>query len=210
MSERRRYARSAGLAGGDPDFEAPDPRLVKAVSHPLRQRILDACTERAASPSDLAEEWGESRSGVAYHVRVLHDLGVLELVHEERVRGSVKHYYRSVLRSLFEDHQWEQLPLALRRDIFARTIEMIGEDIAPAARAGGFDEPRAHVSRSLLRLDEEAFAELTALLLDVLRRALELDAESDERRARGGNDTRIDTELAILHFLRNAPGGSRK
>lgn len=206
MTRPPRYSRSAGFAAMDPEFEGLDMRVVKAVSHPLRQRILEECTDRPASPSDLADEWGESRSGVAYHFKVLSDLDAIELVREERVRGSVKHYYRAVLRHLFEDEHWAQLPVELRRSVFAGTIRQIGEGIARAARRGGFDDPAAHVSRTVLELDEAAYAEVTDLLRDVVRRIMEIHAEVAERRAGGGADEPpIATELAVLHFHREPP-----
>jgi DNA-binding transcriptional ArsR family regulator len=204
MTRARGYSRSGALAGFDPEFEGVDVRLVKA--HPLRQRILFECTERAASPSELADAWGESRSGVAYHFRVLTDLGAIELVGEERVRGSVKHFYRTVLRPLFEDEQWASVPVELRRSAFAAVIRRIGDDIASAARSNGFDHPETHVSRAPLNLDGEGFAEVTSLLSDVVRRILEIDAEAAERRARGEVDEPpIATELAVLHFHREPP-----
>jgi DNA-binding transcriptional ArsR family regulator len=203
---RSDYSRSAPLAQADPEFAALDARMVKAISHPLRQRILVECSERAASPSDLADEWAESRSGVAYHFRVLSDLGVIELVNEERVRGSVKHYYRTVLRPFFDDNQWAQLPSELQRNAFEEVIRRIAHDVTRAARGNAFDDAQTHVSRTVLALDAEGFVEVTQLLADVLRRVLEIDAESDERRTqRGGADPPIATTLALLHFHREPP-----
>src|SRR3954465_80381 len=56
-----------------------DPRLVKALAHPLRVQILSVLEERTASPSDLAEELGAPLGNVSYHVRTLTDLGLLKL-----------------------------------------------------------------------------------------------------------------------------------
>ena len=63
-----------------------DPRFVKAMSHPLRVRILARLAERTASPNELAE-WLDAPLGtVAYHVRTLRRLGLIELRRETRVR----------------------------------------------------------------------------------------------------------------------------
>jgi DNA-binding transcriptional ArsR family regulator len=48
-----------------------DPRYVKAMSHPLRVRILAMLDERTASPVELAGWLGSSLGTVAYHVRTL-------------------------------------------------------------------------------------------------------------------------------------------
>ena len=52
-----------------------DPRYVKAMSHPLRVRILAMLDERKASPNQLAGWLGASLGTVAYHVRTLEQLG---------------------------------------------------------------------------------------------------------------------------------------
>src|SRR5215216_8183308 len=65
-----------------------DPRYVKALSHPLRVRILALLQERTASPRELAD-WLDAPLGtVSYHVRTLHDCGMIELVRESQVRGA--------------------------------------------------------------------------------------------------------------------------
>ena len=69
-----------------------DPRLVKAMSHPLRVRILAMLDERKASPNQLAGWLGASLGTVAYHVRTLEQLALIELVDETRVRGAVEHH----------------------------------------------------------------------------------------------------------------------
>jgi hypothetical protein len=68
-----------------------------------------------------------------------------------------------------------------------------------AAGAGGFDEAQAHVSVTLLDLDEQAIADVSALLARTLERALEIQSESAAR-ASGGETA--PTELAIMHFGR--------
>jgi DNA-binding transcriptional ArsR family regulator len=56
-----------------------DPRYVKALSHPIRVRVLALLEERMASPVELAEVLGVSLGSVSYHVRNLHRLGLIEL-----------------------------------------------------------------------------------------------------------------------------------
>src|SRR4051812_50157125 len=70
-----------------------DPRFVKAMSHPLRVRILARLAERTASPNELAE-WLDAPLGtVAYHVRTLRRLGLIELRRETRRRRAGEHHY---------------------------------------------------------------------------------------------------------------------
>ena len=60
--------------------EELDPRIVRALSHPIRHRVLVALNERVASPKELAAELGEPLGNVSYHTRVLAQLGCIELV----------------------------------------------------------------------------------------------------------------------------------
>lgn len=72
--------------------------LLKALSHPVRARALIALNQRVASPSELADEQGEAVGDVAYHVRVLHEMGMIELVNTRQVRGATQHFYRGTAR----------------------------------------------------------------------------------------------------------------
>ncbi len=76
-----------------------DPRYVKAMSHPLRVRILALLDERSASPVELSGWLGATLGTTAYHVRTLERLGLIELVAESRVRGAVARTCSRVCRS---------------------------------------------------------------------------------------------------------------
>lgn len=70
-----------------------DPRVVKALAHPLRVEILGALEHRTASPNELADELDAPLGNVSYHVRQLAAAGLLRLVRETPRRGAVEHYY---------------------------------------------------------------------------------------------------------------------
>ena len=71
-----------------------DQRLVRAIGHPLRLRLLTIFNERVASPSDLAPS-SASRSGTSATTRGSSPgSGCVELVKTKQVRGAVEHYYR--------------------------------------------------------------------------------------------------------------------
>jgi DNA-binding transcriptional ArsR family regulator len=77
-----------------------DHRLAKALSNPLRARALSLIAEGVDSPKAIAEALGEDVRGVAYHVRVLHELGCIELNETHQRRGAVEHVYRVTKRAL--------------------------------------------------------------------------------------------------------------
>lgn len=72
--------------------------IAKAIAHPLRIEILERFPANAGggkiSPNDLAKQLGEPLTNVSYHVRMLADLGALELGETEPRRGALEHYYR--------------------------------------------------------------------------------------------------------------------
>ena len=86
-----------------------DPRYVKALSHPLRVRILALLQERTASPRELAEWLDATLGTVSYHVGIMHGLGALELAGESQVRGAIEHFY-----ALSDDHRLRAVIDALR------------------------------------------------------------------------------------------------
>lgn len=180
--------------------EALDPRLVKAISHPIRHRILVRLNEEVLSPNDLAHELGESLGRVSYHVRTLAEAGAIELVRTVPRRGAVQHFYRAVVRAWFTDRDWERLPSSTRRELFGQHLERIWSDAAAAARGTGFDHPLTHVSFTWIDLDERGREELAELLTETVERALAIQAQSIERL--GGTAPPDRTNLALLHFER--------
>jgi DNA-binding transcriptional ArsR family regulator len=178
-----------------------DERIVKAISHPIRHRVLLLLNDRVASPNEIANEIGESLGRVSYHVRQLAEVGAIELVRTEPRRGAVEHFYRATSRAWFSDADWAQLPRTTRRGIFGEYLNRIGADVLAAADGDGFDHLQAHVSYTLLDLDEEGMGEIGDLLSETLERALQIHADVAARRIESGEDA-IPTELAVLHFQR--------
>src|SRR3954470_6109830 len=159
-----------------------DERIVKAISHPIRHRVLLLLNDRVASPNEIANEIGESLGRVSYHVRQLAEVGAIELVRTEPRRGAVEHFYRATARAWFSDADWAQLPKTTRRGIFGENLNRIGADVRGAAEANGFDHLEAHVSYTLLDLDAEGMTDMARLLADTLERALQIQADVAARR----------------------------
>ncbi|MGZ8647331.1 MAG: ArsR/SmtB family transcription factor [Solirubrobacteraceae bacterium] len=73
-----------------------DAKRLAALGHPIRIQILAAANDEAVSPSELAVTLGEPLGVVAYHFRVLHSAGLIELADTKRRRGSIQSFYRVV------------------------------------------------------------------------------------------------------------------
>ncbi|NRQ37456.1 helix-turn-helix transcriptional regulator [Nonomuraea sp. NN258] len=66
-------------------FEISDPRVLKAVAHPLRVRLLGLLRlDGPATASELGREVGESSGSTSYHLRELAKYGFIEEDPERR------------------------------------------------------------------------------------------------------------------------------
>ncbi len=64
------------LLGRDEDIEIAS-RSLKAISHPLRLKILCVLGENEVSVQDIVECVGTSQSNISQHLAILRDKGVL-------------------------------------------------------------------------------------------------------------------------------------
>jgi DNA-binding transcriptional ArsR family regulator len=177
-----------------------DQRLVRAIGHPLRLRLLTIFNERVASPSDLAAELGEPIGNVSYHTRILARLGCVELVKTKQVRGAVEHYYRAVVRPVFSDDDWAELPLSIRKSLAGAVLTEIADDMGASATEGGFDRDEVHLSRTTLTLDPQGWQELNELLQELGDQALEIQAQSAARLHSDGAQESEGAVLALMLF----------
>lgn len=180
--------------------EAADANLVKALSHPLRWQILSMMNQGTSTPAGIARRLGVRTENVSYHVRVLCELGIIELIGTTPVRGALEHHYRATQRAEVTDADTKTMPAEVRRDMMQAVLRATIDDLI---RIGASDQPYersdAHFSQVPLRLDEEGYAEVVELLKDTLDRALEIQAESLTRLA-GDASGEVRTEIAMLHF----------
>jgi len=182
-----------------------DPRLAKALSHPMRTRILAILNERVASPNEISELIDERLPNVSYHVRALLDLGCIELVSTAQRRGAIEHYYRAIVRPFFTDRDWKKLPQSGRQAVSDVALQMIWSDVSEAIKSGTFEaRPDRHLSRSVLDLDEAGWNELHDLLESTLAETEKIQARSAERMKKSGDDA-VSTRVVMMHF--ESPAG---
>jgi hypothetical protein len=174
-----------------------DTQLAKALSHPLRQRLLMAFAGRVASPSEIATEIGEPLGDVAYHVRRLVELGCMELVRAVPGRGGRKHFYTATARYEIDDVSWERLAPSSRQLLAEPVAAQIVAEIQSAAADGKLAAEHVYLSFVRLRLDKRAFEELSALLRTLVDEAERLERESEERQDAAG---RHRSALSIAHL----------
>jgi DNA-binding transcriptional ArsR family regulator len=178
---------------------AVDSRLAKALAHPLRVQLLAALNEGVASPNELAKKLDEPLTNVSYHVRMLHDLGTIELVETEPRRGALEHYYRAVVRPFFADRDWRKLPKNARGSISDAVLQLVWEDSAEAIKGGLFDEREdRHLSRSVLSVDEQGWEQLNELLSETLDSAMQIQADSASRASKEDDGETFSVNLVMM------------
>ncbi len=182
-----------------------DPRVAKALAHPLRAHVLAILNERVSSPNQMAEALGEPLGNVSYHVKALLELQCIELVSTTPRRGAVEHFYRAIERPYFSERDWSRLPRSLRTAISDVGLQLIWDDVADAIEGGTFDaRVDRHLSRYPLVLDERGWEELGELLTGLFERTVEIESESAARLAESGEEG-VSSKLAVLLF--ESPSG---
>jgi len=176
-----------------------DQRMVKAIAHPLRMRILTLLNQKTASPLQLGEELGAPLANVSYHVRLLADLGYIELVETVPRRGAVEHYYRALKRPWFKAKDWEKLPLSARRSVSDAVLTQIWKEVGKAAEDGLFDaRTDRHLSRTTLVLDDEGWEEVGEVLNEALERVLQVQTKAAARLADGNRESASSSSAVVL------------
>ena len=186
-----------------------DPRVAKALAHPLRAHVLAILNERVSSPNQMAEALGEPLGNVSYHVKALLELQCIELVSTTPRRGAVEHFYRAIERPYFSDRDWSRLPRSLRRAISDVGLQLIWDDVADAIEGDTFEaRTDRHLSRYPLVLDERGWEELGELLAGLFEQTVRIESESVARLAESGEEG-VSSKLAVLLF-ESPPGDASK
>jgi DNA-binding transcriptional ArsR family regulator len=178
-----------------------DPRYVKAMSHPLRVRILAMLQERTASPSQLSQWLGATLGTTAYHVRALHQLGLIELADETRVRGAIEHHYRAGPRPMVSEEAWEQAPPIAKQAAVGGSLQVIDEYARSSAARGGFDRREAHLSRTSLELDGKGWEALNRACAKFVEQVEKIEQQAAQRLERKPHDGEPrDAAVVLMAF----------
>lgn len=171
------------------------PQELKALSHPLRVRIVRLCGDRELTNKQLADRLGVDPGTAYYHVRQLVDAGFLEPA-EVRTggTGALEKPYRSTGRTWWLSVPLEDLDLG---EGFA-PVDAFQQELAEAG-----PDSIATYARFSLHLSPEDVSELDRRIVAVIDEFVETDAERRHLPAHGG--------LFLLHRTEpshGAPGGT--
>lgn len=180
-------------------FGYVDEVVAKAMSHPLRARILAALNKQVMSPSQYAERFHVPLPTVSYHFRELLKADCLEIVHEVPRGNLTEHYYCATRRALFDSEAWENLPETIRNKLSGRTMSDFLEAVAEAMEAETFD---SRVDRVFVwqksYVDEQGWEEAAEVHRRRAKELMEIEERSRARLLRSGEKGLIATSGTLL------------
>ena len=181
--------------------ELIDQRLVRALGHPLRIKILEILTERVASPNRLSDDLEAGLSHVAYHTRALDKCGCLELVDTAQRRGATEHFYKASPHSFIGDRIWRRVPRALLGGVSGATLQSFMDRAVAALEAGTIDGREDTTLYWMpVRLDEQGWRAVTATMEETVDKVLSIETESRQRLIRSKGRGAISAIIGVASF----------
>ena len=182
-----------------------DPRLAKALAHPLRLEILRHLGDRTASPSEIAEGIGAPLTNVSYHVRKLRALGLIKLVKKTPKRGVIEHYYSAYPRPSVDAETWADIPNIVKEAMVTTPARRAAEEMLRSAASGGFNRATSHFVRQTNKLDDRGWADAHQLLMKFYEELAEAEKEASARIDAGETEEIPSTLVVGLFETRELP-----
>ena len=178
-----------------------EEEILSALEHPTRVHALMVLNERAASAAEIGREIGQPSDHVAYHLKRLRNLGLIELVQVAEAPGgrTSGKFYRALIRPWFDKETWSMVDPRRQAIITSTMLGLCNADIAEAVRAGTIDDPDSHISRTPVIVDCDTFDDLGRLMDQAISEMLRI-----QRRAAGRflqqEAGRVLTKVHLLLF----------
>lgn len=177
-----------------------DEQLAQVISSETTVKVLIYLVDRPGSPKEIADSLGLKTPNVSHHVKKLAKIGLIELIEERVVRGTIQHIYRAVVRPIMSDAEWEKLNIAERQRYSIWIVQMILVDLTKSFAASLFDvRPNNHLSRVPMVVDEKGVDEVAAIQNRALQETIQAEANSAERMVETG-ETGINLVAAMMCF----------
>lgn len=156
---------------------------IRALAHPVRQRILRLLTTEPMTNKQLAQALDESPARLHFHVRELHQAGLIELV-EERPKGGVLEKYYSAAAHNFRLHTSFSAPKRGEGLLSDATLEAARQEFIRAAEYYDDAVPNVLMGHQGARLSMEGLARVRELLAAVdeeFRAAMQANEENEDQ-----------------------------
>jgi len=180
-----------------------EERLVFGLGHRIRLRILVLLNEGTYCLEEIAQIISEPRDIVKHHLKELRGAGAIELAEVVPTRYTQKHYYRAIQMPEYSAEELAGMALEERQAVIGVAIQHMTAEVLASFWAGKMagDPENLWLGWRWLNLDTQGRKELAEEQMRWWRRALEIEAESTNRRAKSGEEVQ-PMVLAMLGFLR--------
>ena len=177
-----------------------DPRLIKALGHPVREHILAVLNERVASGKEIGDEIGADVSAFYHHLKELEKLGCIKRVDTRQRRGCWEHRFKATRTVFFDAAAWEKLPASVRADLTACFVQGMFDAVVAALAEETYGNKDDDVTcSSSLNLDEIGWNEFRGLLEHTVRTVMKIQSGSSDRISEGAAAVKLVT-LGMLAF----------
>jgi predicted transcriptional regulator len=180
---------------------------IRALAHPLRQRILHLLTDAPYTNKQLAHTLQVSPPRLHFHVRDLHAAGLIEIVSERPKGGVIEKYYRAVARILRLGASIS--PALSNIELLESSFEAIRQELVRATVYFGDSLPLLQFAHEPLRLSKDRLARIEEYVNALQQEMLQALADPD----RDSYDDYV-TLTYLLHSLppvqadaASSPGG---
>ncbi len=145
-------------------FEITELEHLRALSDPLRMRLIAALYEKPRTVKQVADELEMTPTKLYYHVSELERIGVVKVIETRVKSGIIEKYYQTVVdqikvkRSLLHVAQQSMTPTAYG-ELLASIMEATADDLRLGVAQGtlkpqtGKRKKEAVISRSVLALN---------------------------------------------------------
>lgn len=164
---------------------------LKVLTHPLRLRILELLIEKPMTTKQVAEALGEDPLKLYYHVEVLEQAGLIELV-ETRMKANLQEkHYRAVAKDFSVDESLFAFGGREVADTVAKLLnnllDVVREEVLQGPLAKALKEqPPGHKSYTIIgthehiRAGRQAIKELGEKISTLLKEAEQVDEHEGE------------------------------
>jgi DNA-binding transcriptional ArsR family regulator len=174
----------------------------RALRHPIRVRIVAACSQREMTPKEFAIREKRRVRTVNNHFRALEKAGYLQRVPWGMDSGFQRFFYKAIRQAVITDDEFAQMPAAAQHQTSEAVLRDLVKHCWRALRLGTLDaRPDSHLTWIPLKLDELGWKELMSELARTFERALEIQAGARVRLRKSG-ESPVPTTIALAGFER--------
>lgn len=173
-----------------------------ALAHRVRVYVLTVLNEGVYTTDEIAAIIGEPSGKVGHHVKELLNGGAIEVAKTEKRRNADLHWYRAVQMPYYSDEDMAAMTPEQRQVTYGLVVQcMFAEGLAALWAGTMRDDPRTWTAWRWFNVDDEGRQDLADEQERSWERYTEIEAESCNRRAESGEESR-SIIMAQLGFER--------